>query len=297
MTSYRNNPPGGQRALRRDTYLIPDPGALGDLIDAMVLLWYKGRTNLAATSVRRRISDYCRQHRELRFASLSQPQLHRLRNGQRQRIREANLWGLLFLPPDDADHVDAELFQRELLRRVVPPEVQDQIRRDSKHFKHRSLAQSPTRDAVLKAMQGIAPTAFREFDKVVRQRGHDPETVELALDRVVEPFVQAARTGNLDRAWNELAAPGEQRVYTTLALRREGVLLNRPSNLQRAQQRFVDQAGVDRAQKPKKGRNSVLAALAESDAEKRRWLLAHWSQTDNGTEQVRRVLRRRTVGR
>ena len=56
----------------------------------------------------------------------------------------------------------------------------------------------------------------------------------MALDRVVEPFVAAAQTSQVDRRWEELT-DREQEAYRQRAPEREMILLDRAPDLQRIQ--------------------------------------------------------------
>jgi len=250
VTKSRRNPPRSNWTLtlhRRDT--------LASLINCAIQEQHEGSTNLAAKSIKREIDSYERRHGEPRFASLSRPQLHRLRHGELRSIGEATLYGLMFLVPDS----DA------LFRTILSPGARELLRRADSFYEHRRLARSTEREEarqrVVQAMRASFPKAFEKFDNLVRNKGHSEQTVELAIDRVAEPFVLAPETGHVDRDWDELV-PKEQRDYVRLTLGRERILLSRDHDLERVRlkglNRFLAAFRKQTAQGPTDGSRALL---------------------------------------
>jgi hypothetical protein len=224
---------------------------LAHLIDQAIREQHRGNTNGAWKSIEQDIERYCREQGEPRFASLSRPQLHKLRYGQRPSIGEAALWWLMFLIPD----------YEALFNTVHSPEARELLRLGNTFFEQRPLARSAERKEarrkVLEAMRASFPEAFEQFYKFVRGKSHLEETVALALDRVVEPFVLAGETGGIDREWDEMDAT-EKQGYVRSALQRERIFLTRDNDLRRTQI---------------KGMNWFLDALAEPTVSRRRRFL------------------------
>jgi len=230
---------------------IPNPNTLAALIDREIRTQYHDSTNLAWTHVEQAVNDYCHRKGAVRFARLSRPMLHRFRKGERRSIGEAAVYWLLFLIPDVEAVLDA----------VSSPGARALLGRANSFYDHRELARSAerkvARERVIQAMEASYREALERFRKSVRAKGHAEETLTLALDRVVAPFVLVPEIGYVDREWDELTTT-EQHDYVRHALARETILLTRPPDLERA---------------ILKGENPFLAALREPDAQTRRRLL------------------------
>src|SRR5262249_3489152 len=78
------------------------------------------------------------------------------------------------------------------------------------------------------------PEEFVRFDRVVDARGHSPEAIDLAYDRMAGPFLAASECGYIEREWMELESD-QQRSYLRAAVKRETLLLERDNDLTRAQ--------------------------------------------------------------
>lgn len=73
------------------------------------------------------------------------------------------------------------------------------------------------------------------FANWAREKGHEPPRIEMARSRVVEPLVEAAEGGFIERDVTELE-PDELRRFVKAGFDRERILLNRAANFIRAQQ-------------------------------------------------------------
>ncbi len=228
---------------------------LRTLVSESVDVEFGGNVTAAATWARRQLQ-------KLGFAGgLSQPTLQRLVSGKLQRltVKESTIYGLMVLVglvgPDG---------EERLWRAILPRPGRERLKEFYSFCDRRKLATSAARrlarGKVLTSMRHSAPRAFRRFERIVRAHEHSKEAVNLAFDRVAEPFVLSAEGGGIERAWSELSE-AEKKNYVTVALKREEVLLSRDEDLRRAQ-RTQPEAG-----------NRFLDALSEPSAARRRRLL------------------------
>ena len=67
----------------------------------------------------------------------------------------------------------------------------------------------------------------------MKQRGFAPARLLVAHVRVVEPFLESAETGYIERLWNELDE-SEQAAFLRAGYKRAAILLSRADDLERA---------------------------------------------------------------
>lgn len=210
----------GEETLGR--VLIADRDALAAIILDVVGSKFDGNISAAARWVRDELDPT--------LGRLSQPTLQRLSKGTSQSIEELTVWGLVAL-------VGQENLKR-LGWTILSPSARERLDEFESVCSRRGLGSSEQRkhfrDRLLEQMRGDHDAEFGKFDRTVRASGHSTMAVDLALDRVVEPFVLAREGGFIEREWDELSEP-ERRKYVKCALKREIILLTRPPDLRRAQ--------------------------------------------------------------
>jgi transcriptional regulator with XRE-family HTH domain len=81
----------------------------------------------------------------------------------------------------------------------------------------------------------LYPAECNRLKKEAADHGQRTDRLGWAWERVLEPLVDAADTGYLERCWEELSER-ERREFVEASIKRELVLLRRPPDLQRAHQ-------------------------------------------------------------
>jgi hypothetical protein len=94
-------------------------------------------------------------------------------------------------------------------------------------------AQSGRMGELLAQMLKANPSELLRFR--ARTQSHRDERTQLALLSLLAPFLDAGSLEGVERRWEELR-PTERKRYVRLTLRREELLLNRSSDVQRAQE-------------------------------------------------------------
>jgi hypothetical protein len=94
----------------------------------------------------------------------------------------------------------------------------------------------------LRVMPELFPDLYERFWRAVRRFSHSADRILLAELRVIEPLLDARQTAFIERDWIELRdaagqtrSRGELRAFIRAGLERERILLNRPGEIQRAQ--------------------------------------------------------------
>jgi len=89
---------------------------------------------------------------------------------------------------------------------------------------------------VLNRVAKAYPHLTQRFQQEMTAKGVEPERIQLALIRVVEPLVEASRSAFVERTWGELT-PREREKFVEWGLRRERIMLRRATARERARAR------------------------------------------------------------
>lgn len=89
--------------------------------------------------------------------------------------------------------------------------------------------------SVLPELRSRFPRLFGDFDEFLKESYHFKDRCELALQRVVEPLVEAEDAGYIERSWREMES-GELETFLKARMKSECILLNRSPDVQRAQE-------------------------------------------------------------
>lgn len=77
-------------------------------------------------------------------------------------------------------------------------------------------------------------SATEAFDNWLSRRGHFRLRADLAYARIIAPLLDSREAGSIERGWEELT-DAELRRFVKAGIERERILLDRPPDLQRAQ--------------------------------------------------------------
>jgi hypothetical protein len=200
--------------------LVADRQALADLVKDAVEHDHGGNLSEAARAIRGKVKGL----------TLSQPTLQRLSKGGQRSITEATLYGLIVLVGNaNRDRLHDCLLSESASQRLADYEsLYEGLRLDADEDRKKDKI------ALIRLMRRRYPAEFVTFDRLVEKTEHSAVSVNLALDRMVAPFVLAFEGGEIERRWSELSDE-ERRIYVKSAIKRECVLLSRPADLRRAQ--------------------------------------------------------------
>lgn len=79
------------------------------------------------------------------------------------------------------------------------------------------------------------PEIISRFDDLLERRRHFQLRGELAYVRILAPLLDSAESGLIERRWQEMS-DSELRRFVQAGIERESILLDRPPDLQRAQE-------------------------------------------------------------
>ncbi len=215
---------------RRATWLIADRARLGTEIRQVIGGRY-GSVNAAARSI-----------------GLSQPTLHRLAAGQVGRMTEATMQGL------------ERLFVRRSAswkRAVLPSEalipgaaysywLHDWLSRTGREKGSwrdvpvtRRLREWPgllaQKSKLLLRIRKVAPSTVKTLRGMARDPRFRRDRIVLALERIIEPLLDARGSGGIERYPDELD-DAELRAFVEAGMKRERILLMRESDADRARE-------------------------------------------------------------
>ena len=103
---------------------------------------------------------------------------------------------------------------------------------DSKFFRARLMFRELRR--IRGDIEVRFPKQFEAFKRYLSKQGHSEDRRELALDRVVAPFLDSRRSDYIERHWTEFS-DDELRQFIEAGISRERLLLAREPDMRRAQ--------------------------------------------------------------
>jgi hypothetical protein len=228
------------------TYRVMDQGLLSEVVADTAERRFDGSLNRGVEATNKEIGRRNRRQGTTRsrtrgLVPVDYATIYRLRHGRTGQIKHSTFnWLLLFVPKED---------HGRLLEAVVSPSAQELLngcdgwlRRETGWIEGVAgsdgitgalfaLRRSRT-DRLLAEMRELTPKAFDRFDNLTSH--HRTERVWVSLLHLVEPFVKLGEDAGIERRWKELGAE-EQKGYIKASLRREEILLNRLTDIQRAQ--------------------------------------------------------------
>ena len=194
-------------------------------------------------------------------------QFHRLRSGAAGKGLNGPVFRALYsyLPPEHASEPAVRRWERDLMSSLMTPEATSALdayvkwlRRELARFglrMDRQLHTVTSRDPpyeqawrMLRHFMDRHLEAFARLERLTPEKGSprfDKWRHELAYLRVVEPFLAP---DGVELGWQQLEERGKLAVYLRTAVRREGLLLSREPDLQRAQLKGSPPLAADRPQ-------------------------------------------------
>lgn len=178
--------------------------------------------------------------------------LSRMRAGVAQSLRESDLRALrkrltpkqfaeierCIVDPPLAEHLsafDAWLkaeHTRLLYREAAPHTVVGRAIASVAQWSTQRLLEY---DHLLGVVQQSFPDLVRNFDRFLKGRRHFKARGDLAYVRILAPLLDGADSGLIERRWQELSS-GELRRFIKCGMKREMILLDRPPDMQRAEE-------------------------------------------------------------
>jgi hypothetical protein len=208
-----------------------------------------------------------------RKIGINQPVLSRLLAKKRGEVSEHTVKALLklipperhlnltqaLLTPEARDALDKyEIWlESEVIR--FEPDPQALLKRNKSGEQasiryRRSPERYEDRRHLFRAMFERCPTHLRRFVRMLKKRGHEGSPrVALAIFRVIEPLLQARRSGFIERRWQDMTRNDFVR-FVEAGLARETLLLDRSPDVfqaQRASERREELLGLDDLHDPR----------------------------------------------
>jgi hypothetical protein len=231
--------PSAKRASGRE-YLVEDRSAFAKALNEAIERLFAGNRNAASKA-----------------CGVPYNTLKRYCEGKGGALRQETFSRLLDLVSwVDLDSASWKDGTEELLSALISPRVRDRrvVYRDwlgqevrnllswyHRSFSAGSLSKFRRARLMLRELRRIRgdiearfPRQFDAFKQYLTKQGHPEDRRELALDRVVAPFLDSRRSDYIERHWTEFS-DDELRQFIEAGISRERLLLAREPDMRRAQ--------------------------------------------------------------